>query len=139
MIDLRTIEGIYFVGIGGIGMSALALYYEQEGFLTGGYDRSESAITRELAGKGCFITYKDSLSEVPPLFSEVRFRDRVIVVYTPAIPPENHIISYFRKNRYRIYKRSEMLGEISSSGDTAFTTSWSLVMPRARIRSTNLR
>lgn len=118
MIDLRTIDGIYFVGIGGIGMSALALYYEQEGYLTGGYDRSESAITRELAAKGCFITYEDSLKEIPPLFSEVRFRDRVIVVYTPAIPPENHIISFFRKNRYRIYKRSEMLGEISSSGDT---------------------
>ncbi|MBN2665029.1 MAG: UDP-N-acetylmuramate--L-alanine ligase [Bacteroidales bacterium] len=118
MIDLRTIEGIYFVGIGGIGMSALALYYEQEGFLTGGYDRSESAITRALAEKGCFITYDDSLKEVPPLFREVRFRDRVIVVYTPAIPPENHIISFFRKNRYRIYKRSEILGEISSSGDT---------------------
>ncbi|MDX9946885.1 MAG: UDP-N-acetylmuramate--L-alanine ligase [Bacteroidales bacterium] len=118
MIDLRTIDGIYFVGIGGIGMSALALYYEQEGFLTGGYDRSESTITRELAGKGCFITYEDSLREVPPLFSDVMFRDRVIVVYTPAIPPENHIISFFRKNRYRIYKRSEILGEISSSGDT---------------------
>lgn len=118
MIDLRTIDGIYFVGTGGIGMSALALYYEQEGFLIGGYDRSESAITRELEAKGCFITYNDSMKEVPPLFSDVQFRDRVIVVYTPAIPPENHIISFFRKNHYRIYKRSEILGEISSSGDT---------------------
>ena len=118
MIDLRTIDGIYFVGIGGIGMSALALYYEQEGFLTGGYDRSESSITRSLAEKGCLITYEDSLKELPPLFGDIKFRERVIVVYTPAIPPTNKILSYFRGNRYRIYKRSEILGEISATGDT---------------------
>jgi len=118
MIDLRTIDGVYFVGIGGIGMSALALYYEQEGFLTGGYDRSESAITRSLTEKGCLITYEDSFREVPALFSDIKFRERVIVIYTPAIPPGNNILSFFRKNRYRIYKRSEILGEISSSGDT---------------------
>lgn len=118
MIDLRTIDGIYFVGIGGIGMSALALYYEQEGFLTGGYDRSESSITRSLAEKGCLITYEDSLKELPPLFGDIKFRERVIVVYTPAIPPTNKILSYFRGNKYRIYKRSEILGEISATGDT---------------------
>ncbi len=118
MVDLRTTDGIYFVGIGGIGMSALALYYEQEGFLTAGYDRSESDITRTLSDKGCLITYEDSLDDVPPLFSDVKFRDRVIVVFTPAIPPDNKILSFFRKNRYRIYKRSEILGEISSTGET---------------------
>lgn len=118
MIDLRTIDGIYFVGIGGIGMSALALYYEQEGFLIAGYDRTESSVTRSLSEKGCLITYEDSLRGVPPLFSDIKFRERVIVVCTPAIPPQNSILSFFRKKRYRIYKRSELLGEISSSGDT---------------------
>ena len=71
MIDLKNIEGIYFVGIGGIGMSALALYFEQGGFLIAGYDRSESVITSSLTEKGCIITYEDTLKSLPPLFGEV--------------------------------------------------------------------
>jgi UDP-N-acetylmuramate--alanine ligase len=118
MIDLKNIEGIYFVGIGGIGMSALALYFEQGGFLIAGYDRSESVITRSLTEKGCIISYDDTLKSIPPLFGDASKKERVIVVYTPAIPPENHIISFFRKNGYRIYKRSEVLGDISSAADT---------------------
>lgn len=118
MIDLKNIEGIYFVGIGGIGMSALALYFEQGGFLIAGYDRTESELTKSLTEKGCIISYEDTLKSLPPLFGETANRERVIIVYTPAIPPENRIISFFRKNRYRIYKRSEILGEISSSADT---------------------
>jgi UDP-N-acetylmuramate--alanine ligase len=118
MIDLKNIDGIYFVGIGGIGMSALALYFEQGGYLIAGYDRSESEITRSLAEKGCIVSYEDTLKSIPPLFGELSKKEKVIVIYTPAIPPENHIISFFRKNGYRIYKRSEILGEISSAADT---------------------
>ena len=118
MIDLKYIDGIYFIGIGGIGMSALALYFEQGGYLIAGYDRSESEITRSLTEKGCIISYEDTLKSIPPLFSEPSKKEKVIVVYTPAIPTENHIISFFRKNGYRIYKRSEILGDISSAADT---------------------
>ncbi len=118
MIDLKNIDGIYFVGIGGIGMSALALYFEQGGYLIAGYDRSDSVITRSLTEKGCIISYEDSLKSIPALFGEPSKKEKVIVVYTPAIPPENHIISFFRKNGYRIYKRSEILGDISSTADT---------------------
>ncbi|MCX6260272.1 MAG: Mur ligase family protein [Bacteroidia bacterium] len=118
MIDLKNIEGIYFVGIGGIGMSALALYFEQGGFLIAGYDRSESVITRSLTEKGCIISYEDTLKSIPPLFGDSSKKEKVIVVYTPAIPPENHIISFFRKTGYRIYKRAEVLGDISSAADT---------------------
>ena len=118
MIDLKNIEGIYFVGIGGIGMSALALYFEQGGFLIAGYDRSESAITRSLTEKGCIISYEDTLKSIPTLYGDSSKKEKVIVVYTPAIPPENHIISFFRKNGYRIYKRAEVLGDISSAADT---------------------
>ena len=118
MIDLKNINGIYFVGIGGIGMSALALYFEQGGFLIAGYDRSESVITRSLTEKGCIISYEDTLKNIPPLFGDPSKKEKVIVVYTPAIPPENHIISFFRKNGYRLYKRSEVLGDISSAADT---------------------
>ena len=71
MIDLRNIEGIYFVGIGGIGMSALALYFERGGFLIAGYDRSETAISRMLADNGCLISYEDYVEKIPLLFRNV--------------------------------------------------------------------
>ncbi len=118
MIDLRNIEGIYFVGIGGIGMSALALYFEQGGFLIAGYDRSETGISRMLTDNGCIISYEDSVEKIPLLFRNVPEKEKVIIVFTPAIPSDNKVISFFRKNRYRLYKRSEILGEISSRTNT---------------------
>jgi len=118
MIDLRNIEGVYFVGIGGIGMSALALYFDHGGFLVAGYDRTESILTRSLSEKGCIITYDDSPESIPELFGKISNKDRVIIIYTPAISSDNNIISFFRRNHYRIYKRSEVLGEISSHTDT---------------------
>jgi UDP-N-acetylmuramate--alanine ligase len=118
MIDLRNIEGVFFVGIGGIGMSALALYFHHGGFLVAGYDRAESIITRSLDEKGCIITHEDSPESIPELFGKILNKERVIIVYTPAISSDNNIISFFRRNSYRIYKRSEVLGEISSQSDT---------------------
>jgi UDP-N-acetylmuramate--alanine ligase len=71
-----------------------------------------------LTEKGCIISYEDTLKSIPPLFGDSSKKEKVIVVYTPAIPPENHIISFFRKTGYRIYKRAEVLGDISSAADT---------------------
>jgi UDP-N-acetylmuramate--alanine ligase len=118
MIDLKNIEGIYFVGIGGIGMSALALYFAKGGFKIAGYDRLESGLTRSLTETGCSISYTDTVESIPELFRNTSEAERVIVVFTPAIPSENNIITFFRSNRYRVYKRSELLGEISSHTDT---------------------
>jgi UDP-N-acetylmuramate--alanine ligase len=118
MIDFRKIEGIYFVGIGGIGMSAIALYFEKGGFNVGGYDRAESRITKSLMELDCAITYDDDTGSIPELFSNPEKKEKVLIVYTPAIPAENQILSFFRKEGYRIYKRSEILGEISSNTDT---------------------
>jgi UDP-N-acetylmuramate--alanine ligase len=118
MIDFKNIQGICFVGIGGIGMSALALYFAKGGYTIAGYDRSESRITLSLIGDGCEITYKDDISVLPALFRNVTEKSKVIIVYTPAIPAENKILSFFRDNGYRIYKRSEILGEISLNTDT---------------------
>jgi len=118
MIDLKNIEGIYFVGIGGIGMSALALYFEQRGFVIAGYDRSETDISRMLSKNGCIISYEDKLESIPLLFRNSTHNESVIVVFTPAIPYENTIISFFSRNGYRMYKRSEILGEISSRTKT---------------------
>jgi UDP-N-acetylmuramate--alanine ligase len=118
MIDFKNIEGLYFVGIGGIGMSALALYFAKGGYKIAGYDRSESRITLSLIENSCEVTYDDDLNVLPDLFRKISDKSRVLVVYTPAIPAENKILSYFRNNGYLIYKRSEILGEISKNTDT---------------------
>jgi len=118
MIDFKNIEGIYFVGIGGIGMSALALYFSKGGYTIAGYDRSESKITVSLSETGCNISYDDETASLPDLFRNTAQKDKVIIVYTPAIPAESRILAHFRTNGYRLYKRSEILGEISSHTDT---------------------
>ncbi len=118
MIDFKNIEGIYFVGIGGIGMSALALYFAKGGYAIAGYDRSESRITLSLTESGCSVSYEDNVNLLPALFGNSLNKNRVLIVYTPAIPIENSILSYFRNNSYKLYKRSEILGEISANIDT---------------------
>jgi len=118
MIEFKNIEAIYFVGIGGIGMSALALYFAKGGYTVAGYDRSESLITHSLVENGCTVTYKDDSGALPELFGNSKYKNKVLVVYTPAIPAENRILSFFRDNDYRVYKRSEILGEISLNTDT---------------------
>lgn len=117
-MDLSNIEGVYFVGIGGIGMSALALYFKKGGFTVAGYDRSESKIAFSLIEMGCTVTCFDDVAALPELFVNPSDKSRVIIVYTPAIPEENRILFYFRNNGYMLYKRSEVLGEISSHTDT---------------------
>lgn len=118
MIEFKNIEGIYFVGIGGIGMSALALYFAKGGYTIAGYDRSESSVTLSLIENRCIVAYEDDLSMLPDLFRKSSSIDKVIIVYTPAIPAENKILTFFRGNGYQIYKRSELLGEISLNTDT---------------------
>jgi UDP-N-acetylmuramate--alanine ligase len=118
MIEFKNTEGIYFVGIGGIGMSALALYFAKGGYTIAGYDRSESKITHSLIKCGCNVSYEDNVNLIPDLFRNSSNNNKVIIVYTPAIPAGNSIISYFRKNGYKLYKRSEVLGEISANTDT---------------------
>ncbi len=118
MIDLKNTEGIFFIGIGGIGMSALALYFLHGGFTVSGYDRTETDLTRKLASEGCDITYTDNISSLKGLFSDTAGKEKVTVVYTPAIPADSSIFTFFRENGYAIFKRSEILGEISRGTDT---------------------
>ncbi len=117
MIDLKNIQGMYFVGIGGIGMSAIALYFRNGGYTVAGYDRSESSVTDALSTEGCLISFKDVIIDLPPLFRDVAGKDKVLVIYTPAIPAESNILGFFRNNGYSIFKRAEVLGAISSDTD----------------------
>ncbi|HKK41001.1 MAG TPA: UDP-N-acetylmuramate--L-alanine ligase [Bacteroidales bacterium] len=118
MIDLKNTEGIYFIGIGGIGMSALALYFLHGGFTVSGYDRTETELTRNLSGEGCDIIYSDDDALLKGIFSDAERKNKVTVVYTPAIPSDSKILAYFHENGYAVYKRSEILGAISAATDT---------------------
>ena len=98
---------VYFIGIGGIGMSAIARYYKFKGLEVSGYDRTPSDLTKELEAEGIAIHYEDRPDLVP---SE---KDGTLVVYTPAIPDDMGELVFVRENGYRLVKRSRVLGEIA--------------------------
>ncbi len=98
-------------------MSALARYFLSQGYIICGYDRTESPLTDILEEEGCSITYEDSIDSLPVLFSEPSENERVLIVYTPAIPKDNILLNFFRDNGYTIYKRAEILGIISRDTD----------------------
>ena len=101
---------IYFVGIGGIGMSALARYFLHEGCAVAGYDRTPTPLTARLESEGAAVNYEDSIEAIPE-----QFRDKdTLVVYTPAVPSDHPQMQYFREGGYRMLKRSQMLGELSA-------------------------
>ena len=100
----------YFIGIGGIGMSAIARYLMHEGCAVGGYDRTESALCDELAAEGADIHYEDSVDLIGP-----QFRDpaSTSVIYTPAVPADHSELCWFRENGFSVVKRSRALGILS--------------------------
>ena len=105
-----TFSNVYFLGIGGIGMSALARYFMNEGRSVAGYDRTETLLTRALSEEGADIHYTADTENIP-----VRFRSAAdtLVVYTPAISAENVEMTYFADNNFRMIKRSETLGYLT--------------------------
>lgn len=100
-------KNIYFIGIGGIGMSAIARYYNAKGFKVSGYDRTPSPLTHALESEGIEVHYTDDISYIP---NEV---EDTLVVYTPAIPADMGELVYVQEKGYRVIKRSRMLGEIA--------------------------
>ena len=103
-------KSIYFLGIGGIGMSALARYFLHEGCRVAGYDRTRSHLTDQLTAEGADIHYEDDVRLIPEGFLDPA---RTIVVYTPAVPHDHGEYTYFRDHGFRIEKRSQMLGHLS--------------------------
>jgi UDP-N-acetylmuramate--alanine ligase len=106
MADLKNIHQIYFIGIGGIGMSALARYFRFHGKIVSGYDKTETVLTKALASEGIPVTYQDEPAALP--------KDVQLVVFTPAIPKDNRSLNYYRDNGYELMKRSEVLGLITA-------------------------
>ncbi|ABG59988.1 UDP-N-acetylmuramate--L-alanine ligase [Cytophaga hutchinsonii] len=106
-MNLTHIHSVYLIGIGGIGMSALARWFKQNNYNVGGYDKTSSDLTKALEAEGMAVHYTDSMAEVPEAFTK---KDSVLVIYTPAIPADHLELNFFRENGYALYKRSQVLG-----------------------------
>ncbi|HEY0677557.1 MAG TPA: UDP-N-acetylmuramate--L-alanine ligase [Chitinophagaceae bacterium] len=106
MINLSTITKVYFIGIGGIGMSAIARYFKAQGKEVSGYDKTETDLTRQLAAEGIPVHYEEDVEKIP--------KDAGLVVYTPAVPANHKELVYYQQNNYPL-KRSEVLGLITES------------------------
>lgn len=111
-MNLNEIHRVYFIGIGGIGMSALANYFNSTGKLVAGYDRVETAITKSLSKMHIAIHFEDSVGLIPEAFKN---KEETVVVYTPAIPKNHNELNFFIKNGFTVLKRSEILGEITKN------------------------
>jgi UDP-N-acetylmuramate--alanine ligase len=107
MIDIRDIKKVYFIGIGGIGMSALARYFKFHGKEVSGYDKTETTLTQQLTEEGIPVHYEENVDLAP--------RDAGLIVYTPAVPKDHQELVYYQQNGYTLYKRSEVLGAITRS------------------------
>lgn len=111
-MDANNIESVYFIGAGGIGMSALVRYFLSKGKKVAGYDRTPSELTEKLIEEGANIHYDDNVELIPSDFCNPQ---TTLVVYTPAIPDTHSELSYFRKNGYSIQKRAQVLGMLTKT------------------------
>ena len=107
MVELRDIKKIYFIGIGGIGMSALARYFRFHGAEVSGYDKTATVLTRQLENEGIPVHYEDDPGQAP--------KDADVVVYTPAVPKDHQELLYYQQHGYPVLKRSDVLGVITNS------------------------
>lgn len=117
-MELTRIKYIYFLGIGGIGMSALARYFLVMGKQVAGYDKTSTALTTELIKEGMHIHFEDDVDKIPASFKSISDRSSILVVYTPAVPKEHSEYAYFVSHGFEIKKRSEVLGLIAADSFT---------------------
>ena len=111
-MNLNSIHNIYFIGIGGIGMSALARYFAAENKCVAGYDKTQTEITNELVKIGIKIHFEDSIAQIDSNFLNP---ETTLVVYTPAVPNNHQELSYFKDNGFWVLKRSQVLGLITEN------------------------
>ena len=111
-MELKDIKAVYFVGAGGIGMSAIARYFIKKGLVVAGYDKTPSDLTKRLETEGMLIHYHESVDEIP---HECKKKESCLVIYTPAIPAEHQELKFFRENGFEIQKRAQVLGTLTQS------------------------
>ena len=111
-MELKEIRSVYFIGVGGIGMSAIARYFLKKGMVVAGYDKTPSVLTRQLEKEGVLVHYEENLDEIP---HACRDKDQTLVVYTPAVPKEHRELVWFQENGFDVEKRAQVLGMLSRS------------------------
>ncbi|MCF0197916.1 MAG: UDP-N-acetylmuramate--L-alanine ligase, partial [Bacteroidaceae bacterium] len=109
-MKLQDIKAVYFVGIGGIGMSAIARYFLHQGLTVAGYDKTPSDLTRKLAEEGADVHYEEDVTRVPAACKQ---KESCLVIYTPAIPAEHKELAYFQQEGFEIQKRAQVLGTLT--------------------------
>ncbi len=109
-MELKDIKAVYFIGAGGIGMSAIARYFIHKGMVVAGYDKTPSELTRRLEKEGMLIHYEESVDEIPHACKKPA---STLVVYTPAIPADHKELTFFREGEFEIEKRAQVLGTLT--------------------------
>ena len=111
-MNIKDIKAVYFVGAGGIGMSAIARYFLKKGLVVAGYDKTPSDLTRQLEKEGMLVHYEENIDEIPHICKQ---KETCLVIYTPAIPEEHKELQYFRANGFEIQKRAQVLGTLTQA------------------------
>ncbi len=109
---MKNFSNIYFIGIGGIGMSSIARYFLENGKKVAGYDKVPSEITKELVALGAQIHFEDAMAAIPQDFKK---KENTLVVFTPAVPADHQELAYYKANNFSVLKRAQVLGEITKN------------------------
>lgn len=109
-LHMQQFDRAYFIGVGGIGMSALARYFRLKGWSVAGYDKTRSPLTEILESEGVEVHYEDLGEKIPETYSD---KENTLVIYTPAVPSSLGELNYFRSNDFHVLKRAEVLGVIT--------------------------
>lgn len=109
-MEFKDIKAVYFIGAGGIGMSAIARYFIHRGLVVAGYDKTPSALTLQLEREGMLIHYEENIDEIPHACKQPQ---SCLVIYTPAIPSDHKELQYFRQNGFEVEKRAQVLGTLT--------------------------
>ena len=111
-MDFNQIKAVYFIGVGGIGMSAIARYFLHKGLVVAGYDKTPTELTMQLQNEGADIHYEENVEAIP---RKCKKRESTLVVYTPAVPQEHAELQYFRREGFYIEKRAQVLGRLTDA------------------------
>ena len=106
-MDVNTLKSVYFIGAGGIGMSALVRYFLSKGKKVGGYDRTPSELTEKLIEEGAQIYFEETIESIPSDFLNAQ---STLIIYTAAMPENHVLLQFFRNNGFTVYKRAQVLG-----------------------------
>src|SRR5574344_333238 len=111
-MELKDIKAVYFIGAGGIGMSAIARYFINRGLVVAGYDKTPSELTNQLEREGMLIHYNESIEDIPHACKDAK---STLIIYTPAIPNDHKELVFFREGGFEIQKRAQVLGTLTKA------------------------